>query len=132
MTKRKVVINPQRIFTEAFKRERVKEYEQGSYSVPELSKLFKISGALIYNWIYKYSTYNKKSCILVEMKDSSTLRVKGLECRIKELEQIVGQKQIEMDYLEKLISIAETDLGVDIKKNSNTPQSTGLGQINRP
>lgn len=61
MTKRKVVINPQRIFTEAFKRERVKEYEQGSYSVPELSKLFKISGALIYNWIYKYSTYNKKS-----------------------------------------------------------------------
>ena len=42
------------------------------------------------------------------------------------------QKQIKMDYLEKLISIAETDLGVDIKKNSNTPQSTGLGQINRP
>ena len=127
MTKRKVVINPQRIFTEAFKRERVKEYEQGSYSVPELSKLFKISGALIYNWIYKYSTYNKKSCILVEMKDSSTQRVKNLECRIKELEQIVGQKQIEMDYLEKLISIAETDLGIDIKKKLNTPQPTGLG-----
>ena len=129
MTKRKVVINPQRSFTEGFKKERVKEYEQGLFSVSELSKLFNISGALIYNWIYKYSTYNKKSCILVEMKDSSTLRVKNLECRIKELEQIVGQKQIKMDYLEKLISIAETDLGIDIKKNSNTPQSTGLGKI---
>jgi len=41
--------------------------------------------------------------------------------RIKELEALVGRKQIKLEYLEKLIEIAEDSLGVDIKKNLNTP-----------
>jgi len=59
------------------------------------------------------------------MNNSSSNKVKQLEQKVAELEQKVGQKQIKIDYLEKVIDIAKDELKIDIKKNSNTPQSTG-------
>lgn len=47
------------------------------------------------------------------MKDSNTNRLKELEARVKELECVVGVKQLHIDYLEKMIDIAKDDLGVD-------------------
>jgi hypothetical protein len=43
----------------------------------------------------------------------------------------VGQKQIQVDYLEKMIDLAKTDLNIDIKKNYNTPQSVGSGKTSK-
>jgi hypothetical protein len=59
------------------------------------------------------------------MKESSIEKMKELELKVKELEQAVGQKQMKIDYLEKMIDIANDDLKIDIKKNSNTQQSAG-------
>lgn len=118
-------IRKKRAYSEEFKRAIVKEFESGRTSVPQLEKLYKIRHKVIYDWIYKYSTFNDKSVRIIEMKDSSTKQIKELEKRVKELERAVGLKQLEIDYLEKLIDIAKEDLGVDIKKNSDTPQSTG-------
>lgn len=114
-----------RKFAESFKRQIVREFESGRYSVLELSSLHKINFRLIYRWIYKYSNVNQKGYRIVEMSQSSTQKVKDLQDRIKELERIVGQKQIEIDYLDKLIDLAGEELGIDIKKNSATPQSNG-------
>jgi transposase len=114
-----------RRFSEDMKLKIVKEYESGTNSVPELSKIYDIANTLIYRWIYKYSTYNKKSIQVVEMKDSQLQKIKDLEARVRSLEQAVGQKQMNIDYLEKMIELAEEELKVDIKKNSNTPQSGG-------
>ncbi len=58
------------------------------------------------------------------MEKSSTYRIKDLENKVRELERIVGQKQIKIDYLDKMICLAGEELGVDIK-NSNTPPSAG-------
>lgn len=118
-------IRKKRYYSKEFKRQIVSEFEKGVHSVPQLEKLYGISNALIYNWIYKFSTFNEKGSRIIEMKDSSTKKLKFLEQRIKELERIVGQKQIRIDYLEKMIELAEEDLEIDIKKNSDTPQSTG-------
>jgi hypothetical protein len=96
-----------------------------------LEKLYGISNSLIYNWIYKFSTFNEKGFRVVEMKESNIDKLKHLEQKIKELEQIVGQKQIKIDYLEKMIDIAKEDLNIDIKKNYNTPQSTGSEGIKK-
>lgn len=101
----------------------VSEYESGQHSALELSRLHNLSLKVVYNWIYKYSNYNKQKIRVVEMSESSTKKVKDLEQKIKELEGIVGRKQIEIDYLSKMIEIASEDLGVDIKKNINTPRS---------
>lgn len=67
---------------------------------------------------------------MVEDKDSSGTKVKALEARIKELEGVVGRKQISIDYLEKLIELAEAELGVDIKKKCNTLPLPG-SEINK-
>jgi transposase len=119
MKEKKVRLISKRIFNEEFKKARIKEYESGKFTVSELSRLFKINRNVIYSWVYKYSAYNKKSIKVVEMSQSSTKKLKDLELRIKELEQIVGQKQLKIDYLEKMIDIAKEELNIDIKKNSN-------------
>ena len=124
-------VRKNRHYSEDFKREIVSVFESGKLSVLQLEKLYGISNSLIYNWIYKFSTFNEKGFRIVEMKDSSVDKMKELERKIKELEQAVGQKQIKIDYLEKIIDIANDELKIDIKKNSNTQQSAGSKTIKR-
>ena len=119
------LISKQRKYSEEFKKSIVNDFESGKFSVPQLERLHNISNQSIYNWIYKYSRSNERGQRILEMKDSSTQKLKALEQKIKELEQTVGKKQIQIDYLEKMIDIAKTELDIDIKKNSNTPQSSG-------
>lgn len=119
-------IRKKRCFSEEFKRSIVKDFESGKCSVLQLEKLYKVSNNLIYRWIYKYSTFNDKSIRIIEMKDSSTNKIKEIEKKVKELERAVGQKQMYIDYLEKMIEIAKDEFGLDIKKNFNTPQSDGV------
>ncbi len=119
-------IQKRRRFAEDFKKKIVKDFENGSYSVLELSKLHHIGFQTIYGWIYKYSNTSKKGYRVVEMTESSENKVKSLKQRIKELESIVGRKQIKIDFLEKMIDLAKEDLQIDIKKNYSTPQSDGL------
>lgn len=120
------LIKKHRKFSEEFKKSIVNDFESGKFSVPQLERLHSIDCKSIYNWIYKYSRSNERGQRIVEMKDSSTQKLKALEQKIKELERTVGQKQIQIDYLEKMIDIAKDELNIDIKKNSNTPQSSGF------
>jgi len=125
---KKVNLRKRRIFSESFKKERIKEYESGKLTVLEISRLYEIPFQTIYKWIYKYSCYNRKGFKIVEHKDSYTSRIKELQDRIKGLERIVGQKQISIDYLEKMIELAKKELGIDIKKNFGSTQSSGSGK----
>ena len=118
-------IRKHRLYSDEFKKEIVSIFESGKYSVPQLERLYGISNVLIYRWIYKFSTFNEKGFRVIEMKASSITKLKELEQKIKALEQAVGQKQIKIDYLEKMIDIAKEELHIDIKKNYSTPQSTG-------
>jgi transposase len=118
-------INQRRNFSEEFKRKLVEEFESGQRSVLQLERNYGVSNRLVYNWIYKYSSYNEKNFRIVEIKDSQTFRLKELEEKVKDLERAVGQKQIMIDYLEKMIDLANEAYSIDIKKNSNTPHSGG-------
>ena len=120
-----------RIYSEEFKRQLVAEFEKGYYSVPQLEKLHGIHNASLYRWIYKYSTFNAKGYRIIEMKKSSTSKVKQLQDKVKELERMVGQKQIMLDYYEKMIEIAKDELDIDLKKNFDTPQSSGSGKTKK-
>jgi transposase len=129
---RKITIQSRRIFSEEFKKTCVKEYESGQFSVLELSKLYQINGVIIYRWIYKYSAYNKRKIKVVEMATSSKQKLKELQKKISDLERVVGQKQLNIDFLEKMIEIAKNEYGIDIKKNFDTPPSTGSEKISKP
>lgn len=125
---RKVNLRKQRVFSEEFKKARVKEYEKGEFTVSEICELYHLHNTNVYDWIHKYSVYQDKQVRVVEMKDSSHKKVKDLQEKVKELERIVGQKQIEIDYLEKLIEIAAGEYKIDIKKNYGTARSGGSGK----
>jgi len=53
----------------------------------------------------------------VESK-SDTQKILALQKKIADLERSLGQKQIQLEFQEKLIEIAETKYGLEIKKNS--------------
>lgn len=118
-------LRKQRHYSEEFKREIVSIFESGKLSVLQIQKLYGVNNVSVYNWIYKFSTFNEKGFRIVEMKESNIEKMKELELKVRELEQAVGQKQIKIDYLEKMIDIANDELKIDIKKNSSTQQSTG-------
>lgn len=116
-------IRKKRKYSEEFKKRLVSDFETGKFSVVQLERLYKISNTLIYRWIYKYSTFNKKGYRIVEHKDSSNKKVKELENQIKELQAALGRKQIMIDYLETMMEVAKEELDIDIKKNYATPPS---------
>lgn len=118
-----------RQYSEDFKKELVSLFENGTYSVLQLEKLYGVTNPVIYGWIYKFSTFNEKGIRVVEMKQSSSFKLKELAQKVKDLERIVGQKQIKIDYLEKMIDIAKDEFDIDIKKKQNTSQSDGLEKI---
>jgi transposase-like protein len=118
------IIRKRRIYTEEFKREIVSDFESGKFSVPQLEKLHGINCTSIYRWVYKFSTFNEKGTRVVEMTQSSDLKLKQLLAKVKELEAVVGRKQMEIDYLDKMIDLAKSDLKIDIKKNYSTQHSS--------
>ena len=108
-----------RRFSEDFKRARVLEYEQGRITVAEISKQYHVSMTSVYKWLDKYSYFQRNNWIMVEKSKSNTRKLEDSQTKRDELEQILGQKQIQIEYLNKLIEVASEDLGIDLKKNTN-------------
>lgn len=124
-------INKARRFSVEFKKAVVSEFEKGHFSVLQLSRLHSVHFQTIYNWIYKFSTFNEKGYRIVEMEASTSKKLKEQEIRIRELERAVGQKQLKIDYLERLIEVAGKDLGMDLKKNSDTKPLGGTAKTGK-
>lgn len=115
----------QRYFSDSFKKEKVRELERNISSVSDICKTYSVSRTSVYKWIYKYSAMAKKQVKQVVEAKSDTLKIRALEERIKELERIIGQKQLLLEFKEKMIEIAEATYGVDIKKKVGSKLSSG-------
>ena len=117
--------NYHRYFSEDFKKKKVRELERNISSVPDICKSYSVSRTSVYRWIYKYSVMAKKQVKQVVEAKSDTQKIKALQERIKELERIVGQKQLLLEFKDKMIEIAEATYGVDIKKKVGSRLSSG-------
>ena len=120
-----------RRYSKEFKQSIVDHFEQGKFSVKELSLHNSISQQLIYKWIYQLSRFNKKGYRIVEKTNSQAEKLKQLQKENQALKATVGEKQIHIEYLERLIEIAEVELDVDIKKNSSTSQLNTSDKIKK-
>ena len=109
-----------RVFSEELKRKIVKELESGKSRVCDLCRAYEVSEKSIYNWVEKYSPYLKRGEQVVVESQSETQRVLVLSKKTEELERLVGKKQIAIEYLERLIEMANKEFGVDLKKNFGT------------
>lgn len=121
----------QRIFSESFKRQKVREIERKLTTVLEVSRQYEVTRASVYKWLDKYSMNNKQGVRLIIEPMSDAKKIKELQARIKELEQIVGQKQIQLEFTEKMIEIAEEHYQIDIKKKSDSKPSNGSGSTGK-
>lgn len=104
-----------RHFSEEFRKSKVKELTAGRLTVKEMSRLYGISRTTVYKWLYLYSQTEKGVRTVVQMESEAT-KTKILQQRVAELERIVGQKQLEIDYLKECFEVASEELGYDIKK----------------
>jgi transposase-like protein len=116
-----------RYFSEDFKRKRVQEFEKNLVSVCDICKTYKVTRTSVYKWVYKYSTMAKKQVRQVVEAKSDTKKIQLLEERIKELERVVGQKQLLIEFQDKMIEIAEETYKVDIKKKLSSKPFSGTG-----
>jgi len=116
-----------RYFSESFKLKKVREIECNLVSVLEVSREYEVSSTAVYKWLDKYSLYRKRQVRQVIEPMSDTQKIKDLKAKIKELEQMVGQKQIQLEFKEKMIELAEQMYQVDIKKKLGTKLSSGSG-----
>lgn len=121
-----------RYFSEEFIKAKVRELERKVVGVSELSREYKVSRAAIYKWIDKFSSMKKKKERLVYETDSDTRKLQAFRERQKELEQAVGQKQMQIELLEKMIQLAEEAYGIEIKKNFFIQPSSGSGKTAKP
>lgn len=106
-----------RHFSEEFKRSKVKEIESGLTRVCEVCREYEASDVAVYKWVHKYSRDMKGKPRTIVESHSDTVRIQMLKEKIAELERLLGQKQVEVEFLNKVIDIAEDKYKVDIKKS---------------
>lgn len=120
-----------RRFSEDLKRQLVGEIDQGKMRVSAIAHEYSVSKNAVYQWLAKYSIHYRRETLVVMEKKSTESKLKALRTQVADLERKVGQKQLLVDYLEKVIEIAGTDLGVDLKKKSGLQSSNGSGRTSK-
>lgn len=114
--KSKLEIRQRRIFSEEFKRQKTQQIVEKKVSVSDVSELYGITKMTVYRWLYRYSPHHQKGTLQVVQMESEEHKTKQLLQKVAELERIVGQKQLHIDYLEKLIEVGGQELKIDLKK----------------
>jgi transposase len=122
-------IKLRRHFSEELKREAVRKIERNELGVSQALREYEVCGSTIYRWMYRYSLHLKKGNIVIVEKKSNTLKTEQYKQRIAELERIVGQKQLEIDVLNKTLDIGSEEVGFDIKKKYSGKLSGGTAAI---
>lgn len=121
-----------RYFSEGFRREKVREIDRGITTVREVSRTYQVTRTAVYKWIHKYSRKHQKQERLLMESESDTKKIEALKARVEELERSVGRKQIELDFKDKMIELAEEEYEVDIKKKFGSKPSSGSGGTGSP
>ena len=120
-----------RHFSDSFKIQKVREIETGQTKVSEICSEYEVSSTSVYCWIEKFGIMKDKKERLVVESQSDTRQLIELKKRLSELERIIGQKQIQIDFQTRMIELAEETYGVDIKKKFFTPPSATSGSTEK-
>lgn len=122
-----------RRFSEEFKRQKVRDLEAGQTNSPELVREYEVARVTVSRWIAKYGTMNmkKKPERMIVESESDTKKLLALQKKVADLERALGQKQLQLDFKDKMIDLAEEHYQIDIKKNFSTQQSSGTGKTEK-
>lgn len=104
-----------RTFSEEFKKEKVKEYEEGKVTVIELSRVYEVTTTAVYKWIRKYGKLSRGERMVVE-KESEKYRISKMLKELQMREQEIGRQQMEIRYLKEVLRHGSELLGEDLEK----------------
>lgn len=124
-SKQKLRIQERRIFSEALKKRIVKDLLSKRQTIKAITLEHQVTYQTVYRWLYKYSPYHEPKCTLVVQMESEEQKKYELQLRVSELERIIGQKQLEIDFLNKLLEVGSKELGFDLKKSFSSPPLNG-------
>lgn len=116
-----------RTFSDEFKKSVVKDLEKGIVKIKDICELHNVTRVSVYRWLYLFSNTPKGAKTVVQM-ESEAQKTKELYDRVSKLERVIGQKQLEIDYLSKLIEISSEELGFDLKKKAEQKLLNGSEQ----
>lgn len=106
-------IKTRRIYSEGFKKSKVEQIEKGEITALQLSKMLGLqSSSTIYEWIKKYSKRSLNEKVVIET-ESDYLRFVELEKQTAQMEQMIGQQQIKLQFYEELIAQIRAHYGED-------------------
>jgi transposase-like protein len=126
MGQNKPKVSKNRIFSTSLKESIVKDIESKRTSVQDVVTLYSVSATSVYKWLAKYShTYPQSTRMVVE-QESEAVKTRQLMADKAELQRALGEKQMELDLLNKLIGVASEQLQVDIKKTFFGKWSSGI------
>jgi len=109
---------PLRRYSEAFKKQVVREYEAGA-AANSLREKYGIKGcSTISNRLKKYGREDSRYKLMVIQKPEEQEQVRQLKKRVQELEKAVDQLTLDKLMLEALVVI-EAETGEAVKKISN-------------
>lgn len=112
-----------RRYSLAFKKQVVKEYESG-VSATALKERYGLGNAhSVVQWVEKYGREGVRHKLMVIQSPEEQERVQELEARVAELEKLVAQLSLDKFMLENTLSVAEKELGYEVKKKSRTLSS---------
>lgn len=81
-------------YSESFKLKVLSEISRGKYSKNEVVKLYEVNPSTVYSWIKKYSRFDllNKQVKIVTMNEKD--KVKALEDQIKQLKELLIEKDL--------------------------------------
>ena len=104
-------------YSQAFKQQVVREYEDGASVYKLLQKYGVGSHVTVERWIKKYSRSGYRSEIVRIQTVEDHLEVKAMKECITELESALAESVLENRMLKATIDVASNAFDVDIKKN---------------
>jgi transposase len=116
-----------RIFSEEFKQKKVREIEQKITTIAEVSRQYELRANSVTKWLKKYGNNYMKGVRTIVESESDTHKLVELKSKIAELERIIGQKQVQLDFKDKMIELAEETYNIDIKKKFGSKPLSGSG-----
>lgn len=118
-----------RTFSEEFKRKKVREIEQKITTIAEVSREYEVRPSNVSKWLTRYSTNRMKAVRTIVESESDTRKIFDQQQKIAELERIIGQKQLLIDFQAKMMELTEQEYGIDIKKKFEKKPLSGTGSI---
>ena len=107
-------------YSEAFRIQVVREYEQDAISLNALRRRYGMTTTTLQKWIKKYSTQGLRYELMTIQTPDERNRLKELEAENARLKALVADLSLEKAILESTVAVIERDYGIDVKKNELT------------